>query len=191
MFGWLSSVTSNKLCLYCRGRKPRFHLYRMMSSLSILISRSKSSASFIETPSIRRDRLLVFKYCWTMTALFFQGKQTYLLGMYLCALCHTKVSLPMLFLRHQGLSAEESHFQFLQLNLNNDSRVIKCSLSFSVHCHFPLWAARLRDIFTVLNSYRLCSSRGGKKPLCCSDPAGQLWLGSSVFWEGNQQGQQN
>lgn len=30
------------------------------------------------------------------------------------------------------------------MNLNNDSRVIKCSLSFSAHCYFPLRAARLR-----------------------------------------------
>lgn len=90
---------------------------------------------------------MVFKYYRTITALFFQRQQTYLLGMYLCALHHTKVPLEMLSLRHQGLSAEESHFQFLQLNLNNDSRVIKCSLSFSTHCHFPLRAAWLKRYF--------------------------------------------
>lgn len=98
--------------------------------------------------------------------------------MYLCALCHAKAPLLMLFLRHQGPSVKKSHFQFLQLNLNNDSWVIKCPLSFSAHCHFPLRAARLRYIFTALSSYRLCSPGGDKKPLCCSDPAGQLWLGS-------------
>lgn len=75
--------------------------------------------------------------------------------MYLCVLCHTKVPLQMLSLRHQGLSADESHFQFRQLNLNNHLWVIKCSLSFSAHCHFPLWAARLRDIFIVLTQTEL------------------------------------
>ena len=115
-------------------------------------------------------------------ALFFQRQQTHLLGMYLHALRHTKMPLEMVSLRHQGLSAEESSSSSLPLNLNNDSRVIKCSLSFSAHCYFPPRAAWLRDIFSLSshkpNSYLLCSATGGKKPLCCPDPAGQLWLGS-------------
>lgn len=42
--------------------------------------------------------------------------------------------------------------------------------------------SQTREVFSLpshkQNSYRLCSSRGGKKPLCCSDPARKLWLGS-------------